>query len=111
LFSDKSFKRLIHGVQRRARLSVTGESHIFRHTYCSHVAMSGVPAKAIQELAGRVELSTTMKYLHLAPGETRRAVDLLENRAGHLTSRGDRRARANGGLTKLADSATQHHNS
>jgi len=26
--------------------------HILRHTFCSHLAMKGAPARAIQELAG-----------------------------------------------------------
>ena len=30
--------------------------HILRHTFCSHLAMRGAPARAIQELAGHSEL-------------------------------------------------------
>ena len=36
---------------RRAKLSHEGV-HILRHTFCSHLAMRGAPARAIQELAG-----------------------------------------------------------
>ena len=36
---------------RRAKLSQEGV-HILRHTFCSHLAMRGAPARAIQELAG-----------------------------------------------------------
>jgi integrase len=29
------------------------ELHVLRHTFCSHLAMRGAPAKVIQELAGQ----------------------------------------------------------
>ena len=38
-------------VARRANLRTTGP-HMLRHTFCSHLAMRGAPARAIQELAG-----------------------------------------------------------
>ena len=53
--------------QRRAGLKVTGKVHILRHTFCSHLAMQGAPARAIKELAGHANLSTTMRYMHLSP--------------------------------------------
>lgn len=46
----------------------TGGCHILRHTFCSILAMRGVPALSIQALAGHKELKTTMRYMHLAPG-------------------------------------------
>jgi integrase len=36
--------------------------HILRHTFCSHLAMTAAPARAIQELAGHADLSTTQRY-------------------------------------------------
>jgi len=41
--------------------------HILRHTFCSHLAMRGAPARAIQELAGHQDLDTTQRYMHLSP--------------------------------------------
>jgi site-specific recombinase XerD len=35
--------------------------HILRHTFCSHAAMKGAPARSIQELAGYADLSTTQR--------------------------------------------------
>ena len=52
-------------VERRAGLEVTGRVHILRHTYCANLAMRGAPAKAIQELAGHADITTTMGYMHL----------------------------------------------
>ena len=44
-----------------------GGVHILRHTFCSHLAMRGAPARAIQELAGHADLSMTQRYMHLSP--------------------------------------------
>ena len=52
-----------------------------RHTFCSHLAMRGAPAKAIQELAGYQDLRTTQMYMHLSPAALESAIRLLEGRA------------------------------
>ena len=66
-------------IQRKAGLTDNGALHILRHTFCSHLAMAGVPVMEIQRLAGHSHLSTTMKYMHLAPGaDQRAAVDKLD---------------------------------
>ena len=41
---------------RRAGMPHDGV-HILRHTFCSHLAMRGAPARAIQELAGPADLA------------------------------------------------------
>lgn len=52
--------------------------HVLRHTFASHLAMRGVPLKAIQELLGHASIVTTMRYAHLAPHVARDAVRLLD---------------------------------
>ena len=52
--------------------------HILRHTFCSHLAMKGAPARAIQELAGHQDLGTTQRYMHLSPSAIERAIRLLD---------------------------------
>jgi site-specific recombinase XerD len=64
--------------EKRAGLRVTGW-HVLRHTFCSHLAMRGAPAKAIQDLAGHQSIAVTNLYMHLAPGALRTAIDLLES--------------------------------
>ena len=49
-----------------------------RHTFCSRLAMKGAPARAIQELAGHADLSTTQRYVHLSPAATEDAIRLLD---------------------------------
>ena len=62
---------------RRAGLTKVGV-HILRHTFCSHLAMRGAPARAIQELAGHQDLTTTQRYMHLSPTAVADAIRLLD---------------------------------
>lgn len=80
-FYADSLKRLMKQIQMGAGLAPTGRIHILRHTFCSHLAIRGVPMLTIKELAGHKHLATTMVYMHLAPGETRRGIDRLEQPA------------------------------
>jgi len=70
------------GVLRGSPTSGGGGVHILRHTFCSHLAMRGAPARAIQELAGHVDLSMTQRYMHLSPAALDAAIRLLEEPAG-----------------------------
>jgi len=62
---------------RMAKLKHRGV-HVLRHTFCSHLAMRGAPARAIQELAGHADLRTTQRYMHLSPAALDAAIRLLE---------------------------------
>jgi integrase len=65
---------LVQRTARRAHLSNVGV-HVLRHTFCSHLAMRGAPARAIQELAGHRDLVTNM---HLSPAALDAAIRLLD---------------------------------
>ena len=60
--------------------------HILRHTFCSHLAMRGAPARAIQELAGHADLTTTQRNMHLSPAPTDDAIRLLDGRTSDFQS-------------------------
>jgi integrase len=40
--------------------------------------MAGVPTRVIKEIAGHASITTTERYMHLAPGSTQEAVRKLE---------------------------------
>lgn len=67
---------------RRAGLPISRDLHRLRHTFCSHLALRNVAPKVIQELAGHADLSTTMHYMHLAPGSKADAIAALARGSG-----------------------------
>jgi integrase len=69
-----------HHVERAARRAQIAQNgvHRLRHTFCSHLAMRGAPARAIQELAGHQDLMTTQRYMHLSPAALDSAIRLLD---------------------------------
>ena len=75
--TQKIVRNLSRRSAERAGLAKQGV-HILRHTFCSHLAMRGAPVRAIQELAGHSNLSTTQRYMHLSPAAIEGAVRLLE---------------------------------
>ena len=76
-------RTLQNWVRRAARPGKVQNSgvHVLRHTFCSHLAMRGAPARAIQELAGHADLSTTQRYMHLSPAAIEGAIRLLDQPA------------------------------
>jgi integrase len=86
-FTPKMVSDHVRRAARRAGLAHKGV-HVLRHTFCSHLAMRGAPARAIQELAGHQELRTTQRYMHLSPGALDAAIALLA-RSANRHERGD----------------------
>lgn len=75
--TQKVLQCIVRAAARRAGLKHEGV-HVLRHTFCSHLAMRGAPARAIQELAGHKDLATTQRYMHLSPAATVQAIQLLD---------------------------------
>jgi integrase len=75
--TEKILQNIVRRVERRAGLSVERPVHTLRHSLCSHLAMRGAPARAIQELAGHQDIQTTQRYIHLSPNATDNAIALL----------------------------------
>jgi site-specific recombinase XerD len=73
-------QKIVQDYVRRAarRANVKPGVHRLRHTFCSHLAMCGAPARAIQDLAVHMDLATTQRYMHLSPAAIEGAIRLLD---------------------------------
>jgi integrase len=106
----------VRQVEKEAGLPVTGHIHIFRHTFVSHLAMAGLPARTIQQLARHGDLKTTLRYMHLSPSARDEGMDMLmqsrsaggkpvvnqgpaQHPASIIGDEASRSARSDGGLT------------
>lgn len=76
--SKQTLTTWLKAAQKRAGLKETGNKHMLRHTFCSHLAMKGATTLAIKELAGHQSINTTMRYMHLSPNHKEEAIKLLD---------------------------------
>jgi|SRR5579871_209584 len=74
---------------RRAGLRLIGW-HVLRHTFASHLAMRGVPLRAIQLLLGHSTIAMTERYAHLSPTLIRKAVQRLDRSGARFSRLGAR---------------------
>jgi integrase len=82
--TQKTLQVMMQRIERAAGLPQTGRVHVLRHTFCSHLAMAGVPVRTIMDMARHANLTTTLRYMHLAKDAQDSAVVALERlrRAG-----------------------------
>jgi site-specific recombinase XerD len=52
--------------------------HTLRHTFASHLVMSGVDLTTVQKLLGHASIETTQIYAHLAPDHLRAAMETID---------------------------------
>jgi integrase len=78
-FNNYRLNYAIRNLCKRAGLRTIGW-HTLRHTFASHLAMRGVPLPAIKELMGHSNITTTMRYAHVAPSTLRSAIEMLNPR-------------------------------
>lgn len=58
--------------------------HQLRHFFCSHAQMCGVDARTVQKWMGHKNITTTLRYSHVAPDHEQAAIQRLNLRAAEL---------------------------
>lgn len=66
--------RLTRELHNSTGLERRGNLHVFRHTFCTHLAAAGVPVSTIRELAGHASLDMTLRYIHVEMRDKFRAI-------------------------------------
>jgi integron integrase len=62
---DATLSRNIKNAVRKSQIDKRVTSHIFRHSYATHLLQNGTDIRSIQELLGHKSVETTMIYTHI----------------------------------------------
>lgn len=66
VLSWENDSRIFKRIWKKAKIT-DGKPHLFRHTFCTNLFLTGTDPRTIMELMGHADLATTLKYSHTLP--------------------------------------------
>jgi integrase/recombinase XerD len=77
----QGFWQILKQYARQAGLTVPVTPHTLRHSFATHMLSGGADLRAVQELLGHANISTTQVYTHLTTEHVRRTYEKAHPRA------------------------------
>jgi integrase/recombinase XerD len=77
----QGFWQILKQYAKKAGLTVSVTPHTLRHSFATHMLSGGADLRAVQELLGHANISTTQVYTHLTTEHIRRSYEKAHPRA------------------------------
>ncbi len=82
--SRQGLHLIVKKYAKLAGLSDEVSAHTLRHSFATHLVEGGADLRAVQEMLGHADLSTTQVYTHVSAAHLRRVYDEAHPRARHI---------------------------